>query len=511
MTFGRYVLYGPIARGGMATIHVARLVGADGFSRIVAAKRLHPQFAEDPEFVAMLRDEAHIASKVHHPNVVSVLDVVLSGDEAILVQEYVPGVPLHRLFRAACEQKAPIPTGVVSSLLAGVLAGLHAAHVTTDEQGKPLGIVHRDVSPQNVVVTADGVPRLLDFGIAKASLCVGVTRAGIRKGKVAYMAPEQIQVGQVSPASDVYACGVLLWEMLTLRRLHHRRSDREIVTAVLGGPAPTITEALESERSSLPFGRWGELVRVEPVVTRALATRAEDRFASAAEMLDALVRACPPETPMAVAAWVQDHGGEYLERQAQVLAYNEESWRSASVVAAAMASATGPESGVTRVRGSRVGPTDGSVPAPLATRLRWPLPWLIAVASLLLSALLVGTLLGWHASAPPVPAKMTGEPAVAAATSIAPSRSTAAAMAAPAPAANTTATANATATAPPAATAPASAPTASTTTHPVQRPRAAVAPASAAPGAAASAARAVDCDPPFYFEGKKKVFKPGCI
>src|SRR5580693_7860209 len=150
--FGRYVLYAPIARGGMATIHIARLVGADGFSRIVAAKRLHPQFTEDPDFVAMFRDEAEIASKIHHPNVVPVLDIVLDGEEVVLVQEYVHGVPLDRLFRAACAASEAIPLRIVVGILSGILSGLHAAHETTDETGRPLGIIHRDVSPQNVMV-----------------------------------------------------------------------------------------------------------------------------------------------------------------------------------------------------------------------------------------------------------------------------------------------------------------------------------------------------------------------
>ena len=133
--FGRYVLYAPIARGGMATIHIARLVGDDGFSRIVAAKRLHPQFTEDPDFVEMFRDEAEIASKVRHPNVVPVLDIVLDGEEVVLVQEYVHGVPLDRLFRASRARAEPIPPRIVVGIVAGVLAGLHSAHETTDEHG----------------------------------------------------------------------------------------------------------------------------------------------------------------------------------------------------------------------------------------------------------------------------------------------------------------------------------------------------------------------------------------
>src|SRR3954468_676707 len=149
---GRYVLHAPIARGGMATIHLARLLGAEGFSRTVAAKRLHPQFTEDPDFTKMFIDEARIASKVRHPNVVPMLDVVQNGTEVILVQEYIHGVPLDKLLRAARQQSQPLPIDIVVTIVSGLLAGLSAAHETKDELGQPLGIVHRDISPQNVIV-----------------------------------------------------------------------------------------------------------------------------------------------------------------------------------------------------------------------------------------------------------------------------------------------------------------------------------------------------------------------
>src|SRR5258706_2505570 len=174
IVIGRYLLHRQIARGGMATIHIARLVGDEGFSRIVAAKRLHPEFAEDAEFVSMFLDEAHIASKVHHRNVVPVLDVVTTGEEVVLVQEYVHGVPLHWLLRTAHEAKTHVPINVAVSIGCQVLAGLQAAHETVDEMGMPLNIVHRDVSPQNIMVSTDGTGRLLDFGVAKASMAAHI-------------------------------------------------------------------------------------------------------------------------------------------------------------------------------------------------------------------------------------------------------------------------------------------------------------------------------------------------
>ncbi|MEO8705360.1 MAG: protein kinase, partial [Kofleriaceae bacterium] len=156
VTIGRYILHRQIARGGMATIHIARLMGDEGFSRIVAAKRLLPEFAEDSDFVAMFLDEARIASKVHHRNVVPVLDVVTAMDEVVLVQEYVHGAPVHWLLNKTRQLHTHVPVPVAVAIASGVLAGLHAAHEMVDEMGMPLNVVHRDVSPQNVMVATDG-------------------------------------------------------------------------------------------------------------------------------------------------------------------------------------------------------------------------------------------------------------------------------------------------------------------------------------------------------------------
>ncbi|MFS8070161.1 MAG: serine/threonine-protein kinase, partial [Byssovorax sp.] len=258
---GRYVLHAPIARGGMATIHLARLLGAEGFSRTVAAKRLHPQFTEDAEFLKMFLDEARIASKVHHPNVVPMLDVVQSGTEVILVQEYVHGVPFDKLLRAVNQQKKVLPIGVVVAIVSGMLAGLHAAHEATDELGHALGIVHRDVSPQNVIVGVDGIPRLLDFGVAKATLSSHVTRAGVFKGKLAYTSPELLQ-GVVTQSTDIYAASVVLWEALAGRRLYIAMNEAELVSAVMTGAVTKLTDAVV--QSLVPPERWELIQKLEP-------------------------------------------------------------------------------------------------------------------------------------------------------------------------------------------------------------------------------------------------------
>src|SRR5450432_3116813 len=181
---GRYALYGKLAAGGMATVHFGRLLGPAGFSRTVAIKRLHPQFAKDPEFVAMFLDEARLAARIHHPNVIATLDVVALEGELFLVLEYVQGESFASLLRAARDRRTPVPLPVVSAVMTGVLHGLHAAHEAKNERGEPLRLVHRDVSPHNVLVGADGVPRVLDFGIAKAAGRLQTTREGHLKGKL---------------------------------------------------------------------------------------------------------------------------------------------------------------------------------------------------------------------------------------------------------------------------------------------------------------------------------------
>jgi serine/threonine protein kinase len=218
---GRYGLYGEIASGGMATVHFGRLLGAVGFTRTVAIKRLHPQFARDPEFVAMFLDEARLAARIQHPNVVSTLDVVALDGELFVVMEYVQGESLSRLHRIVRHRDDRVPPQVAVSIMCGVLHGLHAAHEATSDRGEPLEIVHRDVSPQNVLVGVDGVPKVLDFGVARASGRSHMTRDGQVKGKLAYMAPEQMRGEALDRRADVYGAAVVLWELLAGRGLFH--------------------------------------------------------------------------------------------------------------------------------------------------------------------------------------------------------------------------------------------------------------------------------------------------
>lgn len=307
MQLGRYSLHAQLAGGGMATVYLARLNGAVGFGRTVAIKRLHPHLAKDPEFVTMFLDEARLSARIQHPNVVPTLDVVATDGELFLVLEYVKGETLSVLNRAMARQKAQIPVPIVASLVVGMLNGLDAAHEARDERGAPLEIVHRDVSPQNVMVGADGVARLLDFGIAKAASRLGNTREGQLKGKIAYMAPEQL-MGQVSRQTDIYAAGVVLWEELTGRRLFYAETEVHTMSLVQKGDIPPPSSLNPSVPGAL-----------DAIVLKALAKLPEHRFRTAHEMASAIEGVTELTSPNRVAEWLKSVAGELIEARAKLV------------------------------------------------------------------------------------------------------------------------------------------------------------------------------------------------
>ncbi|HEX8792119.1 MAG TPA: protein kinase [Polyangiaceae bacterium] len=314
LLIGRYALFGEVASGGMATVHFGRLLGPGGFSRTVAVKRLHAQFARDREFVAMLLDEGKIAARVRHPNVVPTLDVLAIDAELLLVMEYVHGESLAECLRTAKDRRLPIPLDVVSALLCGMLHGLHAAHEATDERGAPLHIVHRDVSPQNLMIGADGVPRVLDFGVAKAAGRLVTTREGQLKGKLPYMAAEQLGTGDpVDRRTDVYAAGVVLWETLLRQRLFAGDNEAVVIRQVLEQPVPT-PSTIDPE---VPAA-------VDGIVLRALDRDAAKRFPTAREMALALEAAVPVASPTRVARWLGNLVGEQLAVRARMLSRAEQ-------------------------------------------------------------------------------------------------------------------------------------------------------------------------------------------
>jgi serine/threonine-protein kinase len=276
---GRYAIYDAIASGGMATVHLGRLIGTAGFLRTVAIKRLHPQYAKEKDFTAMFLDEARLAARVQHPNVVPTLDVVMDGNELLLVMEYVRGVSLSQLVRAARDTGLRLPPKVVVAILSGALHGLHAAHEATDERGGPLDLVHRDVSPQNVLVGVDGVARVLDFGIAKAAGRVHSTKEGEIKGKLLYMPPEQLAAEKLTRAVDIYAGGILLFEALTNVRMFAGDQEHAAITRIV------------KNQLRMPSSIDPELAVFDPIVRRAAAGEARDRYPTAEEFARALERA----------------------------------------------------------------------------------------------------------------------------------------------------------------------------------------------------------------------------
>lgn len=290
-----------IAAGGMASVHIGRILGPAGFTRLVAIKRLHEHLSKDPDFATMFLDEARLTAIVQHPNVVSTIDVVSDQGDLFLVMDYVLGESLANLLAEAARLGQPVPLPIASSIMSGVLNGLHAAHEARSDRGEPMGIVHRDVSPHNVLVGADGIARVADFGIAKAATRMHSTRDGKIKGKLAYMSPEQLQREDVDRRADVYGAGVVLWEMTTAKRLFSGDDAGAVISAVRSGaPSPP-----SAHRADVPPA-------LDDVVRRAVAVDAADRYPTALDFVAHLEVAVPPASPREVAAWVAGIAGPSL-------------------------------------------------------------------------------------------------------------------------------------------------------------------------------------------------------
>ncbi|HEY8078603.1 MAG TPA: serine/threonine-protein kinase, partial [Labilithrix sp.] len=310
---GRYVLHDVIASGGMASVHFGRLVGPAGFSKTVAIKRLHRPFARMPGFREMILEEGRLAARIRHPNVVPPLDVLAEGGELLLVMEYVHGESLSRLCKAAWAQNERVPLSVAAALFAQVLHGLHAAHEARDEAGSPLGIVHRDVSPQNVIVGTDGQARVIDFGIAKAVTSGEHTSTGTIKGKVPYLAPEQLEGEQATRRTDVWAAAVCFWEILANRRLFVGEDDSETLRQIMEMPIPPPS----THNEQVPQA-------VDAIVLRALDRDPNMRFPTAREMAVAIETTMPLATATQVGAWAERLAAVKLGERAATLARVEQ-------------------------------------------------------------------------------------------------------------------------------------------------------------------------------------------
>lgn len=306
LSLGRYAIYGELGSGGMATIHFGRLRGPSGFARPVAIKRLHPHFAGDPAFVDMLTDEARLAGRIAHVNVVPTVDVVSEAGELLLVMEYVHGETLAALL--ATPALGQVPISIASSLITGVLQGLHAAHEARGDNGELLGIVHRDVSPDNVLVGADGVPRVLDFGVAKARGRLRSTPAGQVKGKLSYMPCEQLFGQVVDRRADVYGAAAVLWEILAGRLLFDGETEAEVIEQVMRAPVA-------------PPSRYhdGVTAGLDAVVLKALSRNPNERHATARELALAIEREVRVAAQSELCDWVQRAAGEELAARAERL------------------------------------------------------------------------------------------------------------------------------------------------------------------------------------------------
>lgn len=428
---GRYALYDQIAEGGMASVHLGRLTGPVGFSKIVAIKQMHESAARNPDFVAMFLDEARLSGRVQHPNVVATIDVIAKGGEAFLIMEYVHGEALSALLRAARTRDERLSPAFAVHIMCDVLAGLHAAHEAKDENGEPLGIVHRDVSPQNIMIGVDGIARVLDFGIAKAAGRLQETQTGQLKGKLGYMAPEQLLGRPLDRRTDVFAAGIVAWEMLSGRKMFDADSSGQLMYQVLEFEVPAL-----SSFSDVPE-------ELSQAVQRAMERDPNKRFATAKEFAHELEQTTELVSSRRVGEWVSSLCGEALTRRAdQVRAIEAAATGGSSVVTrvglgipnehdsyrpAKEDALTEPGTAATTIEN----PITEATPPP---RRRWP--WLVAVAG----ASLLGVIGIWasqRGEAPaPVPAAQVQGP-VAVAPTIAQTSAAPAAAREPAPPATT--------------------------------------------------------------------------
>jgi len=486
---GRYALYGKIAAGGMATLYFGRLLGPSGFARTVAVKLLHPQFAHDPEFSAMFLDEARLASRIRSPYVVPTLDVVSEDGELAIVMEYVHGQSLATLVRSLSDIEADaargssvapdVPVAVAVAVLADALEGLQAAHEARGEDGAPLGIVHRDVSPQNILVGTDGLAHLIDFGVAKATGRLQTTREGQLKGKLAYMAPEQLRGEPVTRRSDLYAASVVLWETLVGRRLFVAGDEGATVTRVLMGEVEAPSKAVRGRRQP---AEMQAIERLDAVVMRGLDRDPAKRFATAHDMAVAVERCLAPAGAAEVAHWLEQAAGPALAGRVAAIAALEGGAADAPMSPSVQAGhADGPAAPTADASSlSVVSAVTSGASSVQRRRARW-----LLAAALLISAAVTAGRVPWRS------AGATGSPAKGS-----PRTEPAIPSSEPGPAVST-----------PVASPDVPTPSASPSSSALAPPTVA-----GPPKRGPAAARATDCNPPFTWDDQgKKHYKRQCL
>src|SRR6476646_6870727 len=301
--FGKYTLIRKIGTGGMAEVYLARTTVAQGLNKTLVIKKIHTAYARSRQFVTMFVDEAKIALGLNHPNIIQVFDFGAVGDTYFLAMEHVEGVDLLRLLQEAAKARVRLPYGISSYIVQQLAKGLDYAHRKTDEFGTPLGIVHRDISPQNILLSWDGGVKIVDFGIARARDVH--EEQGVIKGKFAYMSPEQARGEVVDSRSDVFAAGIVLYELVCARPLFHGKG-KEALEMVKSGSIPRPRDSAPELPDSL-----------ERIILKALAFHRADRFQTARDL--------QPELGRFQLEWGQKAGalidsGQLAQRRASLVA-----------------------------------------------------------------------------------------------------------------------------------------------------------------------------------------------
>lgn len=270
---GDYLLLEKIAQGGMAQVFKAKTIDPNGIERLVVIKRILPHIASDPEYVNMLIDEAKIAVHFNHGNIAQIYDLGRVGEDYFMAMEYVDGKTIGQILRDFKDREIPIPIDLIVYCISELCRGLDYMHRKSDAEGKALGVVHRDISPQNIIVSYSGTVKIIDFGVAKSIGKLSQTESGVLKGKFAYMSPEQAEGDEIDLRSDIFSCGILLWELLTQERLFKKATNKETLKAVRAAhfiPPSKI-------RGDVP-------AELDQILEKALRKKKDKRYQSAAEM-----------------------------------------------------------------------------------------------------------------------------------------------------------------------------------------------------------------------------------
>ena len=308
---GRYEIAGELGQGGMGAIYLGRAAGIGGFERLVAIKMIHRHLGREKAFIDMFLDEARIAASIRHPNVVSVFEVGEQDGRYYIAMDYVSGEPFSILLDRTWGRGIALPADLVAHVVAVASEGLHAAHELEDPStGEPLGVVHRDVCPQNIMVGYDGTVRLMDFGVAKAAGQLAMTKPGTHKGKIPYMSPEHIRGKPIDRRSDVFAMGIVLWESTIGRRLFKDESELRSAARVLKGKIPRPSQIDPNYPPEL-----------EAIVLRALESKPARRYPTARALFDDLQRYLTGRRRLGaadVAALMDEHCGDRQRQKKEI-------------------------------------------------------------------------------------------------------------------------------------------------------------------------------------------------